>query len=93
MILGLRTAIYPTPDLVKGKAYAELCADVRDWEKSKVQDWEGLASPSWEDRFRTVGGKQDATDLWLAAKADGLAGMELDRLVKMAQHRLQELGF
>lgn len=64
-------------DLVRGKAYAELCASVRDWPKSKVQDWEmpaaapvmpvleaAPAARNWHAEFRAVTSREQANALY-----------------------------
>src|SRR5688572_11150416 len=51
-----------------------------------------LAETDWESMFRAVPTKEAASHLWREAKAEGVAGMELQRLVGLAQQRLRELG-
>src|SRR5687768_5319069 len=50
------------------------------------------AETDWESMFLAVPTKEAASHLWREAKADGVAGLELQRLVGLAQQRLRELG-
>lgn len=100
-------------DLVRGKAYAELCASVRDWEKSKVQDWGMPAAEllcaecgeaqdpnghdckplSWAERFAAVTTKEEATALWLEAKADAsVHPLTLQDFIRIARDALAGKG-
>jgi hypothetical protein len=91
-------------DLVKGKAYAELCADVRGWTKSKVVPWswgpETAAEPTdgvrplvwWQDQFSEVTTDAQATELWRRAKAVGIQGVLLNDLIEIARQALAGKG-
>lgn len=88
-------------DLVKGAGYAALCASVRDWPKSKVEDWTGVPSvidfsvidpTPWELLFSQVRTSEEATVLWKRAKAAGKAGVELNDLIQIAQQALRARG-
>lgn len=74
----------------------------------KWEDWDGTldgvgeapqADPdapneelTWGDRFSGVSSGKDAALLWRSAKRAGITGIELNRLVGLAQQRLRELG-
>lgn len=79
-------------DLSRGAEYAALCASVRGWTKSKVQDWTGLPEPTWEERFAAVWDKSEATILWRLAKDRGITGVRLNELVAIAQRTLRVKG-
>ena len=94
-------------DLVKGKAYAELCADVRGWLKSKVVPWSwGPETPAqpvepadgvrplmwWKDRFSEVTTDAQATELWRRAKTVGIKGVLLNDLIEIARQALAGKG-
>lgn len=94
-------------DLVKGAGYAALCASVRDWPKSKVEDWVGLpADPqeapvvsdaelsygNWTIMFSEVTTGEEATALWHRVKAVGIGGIKLNALIGIAQQSLRVKG-
>lgn len=93
-------------DLQRGWQWARLCYDVRMSRaaKPKPEAWTGteLDAPVprgevatmayWEKAFSTVENVADAGALWEKARASGLTGLELNRLVGLAQQRLRELG-
>lgn len=79
-------------DLVAGKAYAELCDDVRSHPKAKVKEWDEWWI-DWEAQFRSVSVPSEASQLWQRARETGVAAERLSVLVSVAQHRLSELGF
>lgn len=49
-----------------------------------AEDWDGL--------FSSVTAKEQATALWRQAKAEGIAGVELNRLIALAQQALRSKG-
>ena len=82
-------------DLVRGRAYADLCASVRGWEPSKevLWSWEpaqptGDPGIDWDDAFSHVVSDEQATEYWRRAKAEGIKGVELNRLVELARQSL-----
>lgn len=88
-------------DLVRGRAYAELCGSVRDWDKSKVQDWTGVPGVidfsvidpiPWGLLFSQVRTNEEATALWRRAKVAGKAGVELNELIQIARDALVGKG-
>jgi hypothetical protein len=84
-------------DLEAGKAHAELCHQNRSQPKGKMRAWgDGpapVAPPSWEDRFGAVTSGEEASALWVQAKADATVdAMRLQDLILSAQQRLRELG-
>ncbi len=91
-------------DLVRGRAYAELCADVRGWEPSKevLWTWEPAersdaplnASPDavWDAMFANVRSGEEATALWRRAKEDGITGVRLNELIEIARDVLRSKG-
>ena len=76
-------------DLSRGAEYAALCASVKGWTKSKVQDWVGVPALSWEDRFRAVTTGEAATALWREAKAEGIKGRILDEYIDLARQSIR----
>lgn len=75
-------------DLGAGREHAELCALVRAGGKSKAQDW--VNPPvNWDRRFSGVTTTEQAGKLWQAAKSAGITGLELQRLVGLAQDSLR----
>lgn len=46
----------------------------------------------WDAQFRLVQSSSEASALWLRAKDAGISGVELNRLVGLAQQRIRELG-
>lgn len=65
----------------------------RDWEvRHSITPVPVMEPWSWEDRFTSVTTSEEASGLWRAAKAEGVSGLELQRLVGLAQQRLRELG-
>jgi hypothetical protein len=92
-------------DLQRGKRHAQVCYDVRVQRSNKpkpepfTSDLLMPAEPSWEDRFegweaqfRSVATRADAGKLWQEATDAGVDGVDLDRLVILAQDRLKSLG-
>lgn len=86
-------------DLQRGKRHAQVCHDVRvdRANKPKPEPWDasllgGGYRVDWDSEFSTVQDNDDASAAWLAAKAAGITGPELNRLVQLAQQRLRELG-
>lgn len=88
-------------DLVKGAGYAALCASVRDWPKSKVEDWVGLPAErpdgvlsysEWRAMFSEVSSSEEATALWRRAKAVGFSGVLLNDLIEVARQSLRVKG-
>lgn len=79
-------------DLTSGRAYADLCADVKGWEPSKevLWSWEpaqpaGDPAIDWDDAFSHVVSDEQATEYWRRAKAAGIKGVELNRLIELAR--------
>lgn len=93
-------------DLQRGWQWARLCHDVRTSRatKPKPEAWTGTeldapvprdevaAAAYWDDAFSTVPNVAEAGMLWEKARAAGLTGLELNRLVGLAQDRLRGLG-
>lgn len=94
-------------NLERGRAYAELNQAVRSYPKSKVQPFSAapltraeptpeLNNPTpddvWRALFRTVGTKEEATEMWLRAKEDGIQGVFLNELIELAQQTLRAKG-
>lgn len=94
-------------NLERGRAYAELNQAVRSYPKSKVQPFSAapltrvepepeLSNPTpddvWRALFRTVGTKEEATEMWLRAKEDGIQGVFLNELIELAQQTLRAKG-
>lgn len=89
-------------DLENGRQHAELCHAVRSQPKGKMRPWGDGPAPlaparvpeviDWDAEFLSVQDSEDASAAWRAAKAEGVSGLELQRLVGLAQQRLRELG-
>lgn len=93
-------------DLQRGWQWARLCHDVRMSRaaKPKPEAWTGTeldapvprggvaAMVHWDMAFRTVENVAQASTMWEKARAAGITGLELNRLVGLAQQRLRELG-
>lgn len=83
-------------DLQRGMRHAQVCHDVRVQRSSKPKPelWTGdeLKAATWEATFLAVTSKEQASSLWVSARQAGVTGLELNRLVEMAQKRLRELG-
>jgi hypothetical protein len=84
-------------DLAKGRAYAELCAQVRGWEQPKEELWTWeqppvAAGPDWDDMFSHVSSGEQATAYWRRAKEAGIEGIELNRLIELARGALRVAG-
>lgn len=94
-------------DLARGAEYAALCASVRDWKKSPVEDWTGvpdapLEAPAvpdaeltygdWTVMFAGVATSEEATALWRRVKAVGVTGIKLNALIAVAQESLRVKG-
>lgn len=83
-------------DLEAGARHAERCHDARTRPKRKPKAWtapSGVLPLSWDDRFAVVTVPEQASKLWEEARAAGVAPMELQRLVGLAQRALAQLGF
>lgn len=86
-------------DLQRGKRHAQVCHDVRvdRANKPKPEPWDASLlgagrKVNWDEEFANVRDTAHAGRLWEAARAAGVTGPELDRLVQLAQQRLRELG-
>lgn len=86
-------------NLVRGRAYADLCAGVRGWEPAKEELWTWEPEPAaqepgidWDDTFRHVASKEQATEYWRRAKEAGISGVRLNELVALAQQTLRVKG-
>ena len=79
-------------DLTAGRQHAELCHAIRTQPSRKVMPWKGLEPEPWEARFSGVQSQEEASELWLAAKAEGFEGVRLNELVRLAQTALQVRG-
>lgn len=83
-------------DLEAGRRHAERCHAARTRPKRKPKAWAAPAAArplSWDDRFAVVTVPEQASKLWVEARAAGVAPMELQRLVGLAQQALARLGF
>lgn len=82
-------------DLVAGKEHAELCHAVRSAPKGKPVLWASWVAPrpgTWEELFAAVLDKEHATELWRSAKAEGIEGVRLNELVRIAREALAGKG-
>ena len=85
-------------DLQRGRRHADVCHTVRVQRsnKPKPEPWTAdLLKPSerdWDASFANVRDTAHAGRLWEAARAAGITGLELNRLVGLAQKTLRELG-
>jgi hypothetical protein len=84
-------------DLEAGARHAALCDAVRSQPKGKMRPWGNgpapLAPPSWEDRFRAVTSGEEASALWVEAKADkSVDGLRLQDLILIARIALAGKG-
>ncbi len=74
-------------DLREGAEHAELCRSVREGGKGKAVPW-SLPELTWDERFSAVRISSQAGALWQEARAAGVSGLELNRLVALAQRAL-----
>lgn len=88
-------------DLEAGRAHAELCHAVRSKPKRKPAPWASWASwaapepprpGTWEELFAAVRDKEHATELWRSAKAEGIEGVRLNELIRIAREALAGKG-
>jgi hypothetical protein len=82
-------------DLERGRAYAELNQAVRSYPKSKVRPFELAPAPGapegapWDELFRGVRTSEGVTALWRWAKAEGVQGIELNRLIEIGREAIR----
>lgn len=80
-------------DLREGWAHAELCAQAIA-RRERLKDmplWDGTefaGGRNWDVEFSSVYSNEEASRLWLEAKAAGVERLELQRLVRLAQDAL-----
>ena len=88
-------------DLVNGAEHAATCAEVRARPGGKMRAWGDGPAPvapkpraltSWEIRFGSVDSGEAASALWREARAAGIEGAELARLVELARKALADRG-
>lgn len=83
-------------DLESGAAHAEVCGQVRARPGGKMKPWgdgpAALRPLTWHEQFAAVTTGEEANRLWRLAKADGVAGVELNDLISVAREALSVKG-
>ena len=83
-------------DLESGAAHAEVCGQVRARPGGRMKPWgdgpAALRPLTWHEQFAAVRTGEDANRLWRLAKADGVAGLELQELVGIARQAIAVRG-
>lgn len=85
-------------DLDVGRRYADLCAENRAFKAPKLTEWDGTLpgapepEATWDDVFSSVTDQETASLAWEEARKAGVPGLELNRLVALAQQALRTHG-